>query len=48
LQFHFPDDDEIKIIFTGSDVLISQIEDYKEEIPFEATIKKINRYYTFT
>jgi hypothetical protein len=48
LQFHFPKDDEIKILFTGSDVLISQIEDYKEEIPFEATIKKINRYYTLT
>jgi hypothetical protein len=48
LQFHFPKDDEIKILFTGSDVLISQIEDYKDEIPFEATIKKINRYYTLT
>jgi hypothetical protein len=48
LQFHFPNENETKILFTGSDVLISQIEDYKEEIPFEATIKKINRYYTFT
>jgi hypothetical protein len=48
LQFHFPDDNEIKILFTGSDVLISQVEDYKDEIPFEATIKKINRYYTLT
>jgi len=48
LQFHFPADDEIKILFTGSDVLISQVEDYKDEIPFEATIKKINRYYTLT
>lgn len=48
LQFHFSEESETKILFTGSDVLISQIEDHKEEIPFEATIKKINRYYTFT
>ena len=36
------------VIFTGSNVLIDQIERYEEEIPFYATIKKIDRYYTFT
>ncbi len=36
------------VIFTGSNVLIDQIERYEEEIPFYTTIKKIDRYYTFT
>ena len=39
---------EVKIVFTGSDVLIKQVEKYGDEIPFSATIKKINRYYTFS
>jgi len=34
------------VCFTGSDVLIEQVKKYAEEIPFIATIKKINRYYT--
>jgi hypothetical protein len=36
------------VIFTGSEVLINQIEKYKNEIPFWATIRKINKYYSFT
>lgn len=36
------------VIFTGSNVLIDQIERYKNEIPFLATIKKVDKYYTFT
>ena len=39
---------EVNIVFTGSDVLIKQIEKYKDEIPFYTTIKKINRYYALT
>ena len=39
---------ERKILFTGSDVLISQIEKFGDEIPFFATIKKIDRYYTLS
>lgn len=38
----------INILFTGSDVLIGQIERYEAEIPFAATIKKVNRYYTLS
>ncbi len=38
----------LKIIFTGSEVLASQCEKYKEEMPFLTTIKKIDRYYTFS
>ena len=36
------------VIFTGSEVLIGQIEKYKDEIPFQATIRKINKYYSLT
>jgi len=39
---------ETKVLFTGSDVLINQLEKYANEIPFLATIKKINRYYTLS
>ena len=37
-----------RVVFTGSDVIIDQMEKYQEEIPFVSTIKKINRYYTLT
>ena len=41
--------DEITyIVFTGSGVLISQLEKYKDNLPFHTKIKKIDRYYTFT
>ena len=36
------------VIFTGSDVLIEQMEKYGNEIPFCTTIRKINRYYSLT
>lgn len=48
VQFSLPTSEERKVFFTGSDVLIDQIERYAEELPFFATIKKIDRYYTFT
>lgn len=37
-----------QVFFTGSDILIEQLEKYKEELPFAAKIKKINRYYTLS
>jgi len=36
------------VLFTGSEVLIDQINKYKSNLPFMATIRKINKYYTFT
>lgn len=38
----------LKVLFTGSDVLVDQMGKYKEYIPFLTTIRKINRYYSFT
>lgn len=48
LTIQFEIDGDKHIIFTGSNVLIDQIEKYKDEIPFLSTIKQIDRYYTFT
>lgn len=40
---------EDRVIFTSSGVLINQSEKYKNEMPFIATIEKINnRFYSFT
>ena len=40
--------DKRYIIFTGSDVLIDQMKKYAKELPFLATIRKINKYYSLT
>jgi hypothetical protein len=40
--------DERFIIFTGSTVLQEQLEKYKDRLPFMATIRKIDRFYTLT
>ncbi len=37
-----------KVVFTGSDVLIQQMEKYGDEIPFIAVIKKVERFYTLS
>lgn len=36
------------VVFTGSEILINQIEKYRDHIPFIATIVKVDRYYTFS
>ena len=36
------------VVFTGSSVLSSQLEKYKDNLPFNTVIKKINKYYTFS
>jgi len=36
------------IFFTGSNVIIDQLNKYKNNMPFHAIIKKIDKYYTFT
>lgn len=41
-------EDKNFIIFTGSDVLIEQFQKYGDQIPFWATIRKINKYYSLT
>jgi len=48
LTLQIEKDDEKFVIFTGSSVLIDQIEKYENKLPFITIIKKINKYYTFT
>jgi len=46
IQFEL--DDERRILFSGSDVLIEQFEKYGGMVPFLTTIKKIDRFYTLS
>ena len=46
LQFKL--DDTTFILFNGSKVLADQLDKYKDNLPFYAIIKKIDKYYTFT
>ena len=48
LTLQISKDNKKHVIFTGSHVLIDQIKKYKDEIPFLATIRKINKYYSLT
>lgn len=41
-------DGKTYITFTGSAVLIKQIEEYKDMIPFVAVIKQVGKYFSFT
>ena len=45
---HIKIDGNNYVVFTGSNVLIDQLEKYKDNLPFYTAIKKIDRYYTFT
>jgi len=48
LTIQFEVDGERHIAFTGSSVLHDQIVKYKDELPFLATIKKVDKYFTFS
>jgi len=48
LTVQFEIDGHKRIFFTGSNVLKDQLEKYACEIPFLATLKKIDRYFTFS
>lgn len=48
LQFEVDNSEKKNVLFTGSEVLIGQVEKYREYLPFATKIQKIDRYYTFT
>ncbi len=48
LTLHVNTDGGHRVIFTGSEVLISQMETYGDRCPFVATIRKIDKYYTLS
>jgi len=41
-------DGEQHVTFTGATVLIEQLKKYGEEAPFETTIKRMGKFYSFT
>ncbi len=48
VQFYEETNEHKRIFFTGSGVVISMLEKYKDKIPFMTTLKKIDKYYTLT
>ncbi len=48
LTIQFKISDKVFITFTGSNVLINQLEKYKDNLPFYTIIKRIDKYYTLT
>lgn len=48
LTLQFKLNGENRILFTGSNVLMEQVEKYGNEMPFVATITKVNKFYTFS
>ena len=46
LTLQFELDGTRHIVFTGSDVLNKQMRKYEKELPFTATIVKVDKYYT--
>jgi hypothetical protein len=43
-----PTNGEHFVFFSGSTVLMEQLETYKDKIPFSATVKKVGKYFTFS
>lgn len=48
IQFKESENSPLRIVFTSSQVLMDQFLEYEEQLPFVATIKKVNRYMTLT
>ena len=48
MTLQFEQEKVMHIIFTGSEVLIKQLEKYKDQLPFIAKIKRIDKYYTLS
>ncbi len=48
LTIQFMMDGERHVVFTGSGVLTEQAQQYQAELPFLTTIRKIDKYYTFS
>lgn len=48
VQFEYPDVEGHFIFFTGSTVLLEQFETYGEEVPFLATVRKVDKFFTLS
>ena len=49
VQFAFPGTpEEHRVFFSGSSVLMRQLEQYKDRLPFSSVIKRVGKYFTFS
>lgn len=49
VQFAYPDNENTHyVFFSGSSVLMQQLEKYQDKLPFSTTIKKVGKYFTFS
>jgi len=49
VQFSYPETpDDHRVFFSGSRVLMDQLEKYKDRIPYSAVIKRVGKYFTFS
>jgi hypothetical protein len=48
VAIQFEIEGEQRVVFTGAQVLIEQLKKYGEQIPFETTIKRLGKFYSFT
>jgi len=49
VQFAYSGNDDAHFVFfSGSSVLMQQLEKYQDKLPFTATIKKVGKYFTFS
>ena len=48
LTLQFRQGGDLKVVFTGSNVLARQTEQYQEEIPFFTEINMVGKYFTFS
>lgn len=48
LQMQFLCDGNIHVLFTGSGVLIDQIQSIRDNLPLKTVVVKIDKYYSFS
>jgi hypothetical protein len=49
IQFEFTDAPGVHhVVFTGSTVLTKTLQQYKDNLPFITTIRKVDKFYKFT
>lgn len=48
LQYRHAGEERLHILFSNSEVIIRQIKQYEDHIPFSTVIRKRGSYYTFS
>jgi len=48
VQFSYVGTDNHCVFFSGSSVLMNQLERYKDKLPFSTVIKRVGKHFTFS